>query len=1396
MPTVSDVQPRSNTPTPPPDTAGATALHLVHAGNVAGDTSVARDDTGVTKAGHKQGYAFVPVVGYSWDEAGLVLAASASRLLDGKEPYPVIFANGEDMDRFKAALADVRLWEADVDHASPEAAMRFAATEPGRITTIDDKAAGLLRTLDKDRTKLYIAMHGLPGWPGFPYFSAEDQASCFTGDQLARQLKDAGLDPGYRHIRLWSCHGATVPPNGGPTTAEHVVEALGNAGFEDVELSAFPSGLHFLGEPSDDGKHHRTVLVGKDQIRVRASLARVTTTYAAVKQGPVDSAYVPDEPVDGPYVPLIADGDDSDAVPGKDAPADVPRTSALTPSARDESSVPLPGFAAGSLDFADMRRVGDKPGGIAEGGIYEDRAGIRWLVKSYPNDRAAVNEHVAMQLFAEVGLRVPVTKLVALEGAHGGGTGIASQWIDGLTPLDSSDPSHRRQLQENFALYAWLGAWDVIGRFEDNVAFKDGALVHLDGGCALYCRATGGLKGTGFPEHVLEVDAMRALDSAVEIDASTRAVFGAMSQAELERSAHRFGAQAGHLSRDRLRELTAPYGSLSAGLVDRLVARRDDLLERDFNTGEDRIDRVLGISAEQSAMALRKKRLSTRPEDLAMSDKEYAAVDHYTRGGYSEINRVLRGEATSDDPVRFGKALDTMLQGVDARRAAQRPEEVRKLHRIHRGDTDALEAGGTYRSAGFLSTSANRDIVDALVVENTGRAAKWVMFGKSGIDVSSMGTTPDEQETLFKPGTPFNVLTTGIANGRPVAVLEEAGMPPEAGRSHGQRFIEGSIDGAPSQAKALPRTGSAPLLTAQADAGPAPATKADAPHSPPVSPLEKRYAALAELRDIASHLADAEPPSAAIAGKLLEKELVARMTGILCRLPDASRRTAADQRAFQGVIDYMDLLADRLDGGHLPAATAFERLSHPLKFNGRDTGFLLATASMAGSHARTAHALGDLLAAMRRAPVEGIDAARLRHDLLRLHGEGGLWRGDKYSEFYGRAFHDGRLSKSADSRFVLAYRLARENLIPTKSESRQVVSSQRADKYLRAAKRAAAIASTPAGWHALDHARPAMRELCHDIVDRHSSETLASSQARESRRLDAQLREERRSQALSHVEGIVAQTVQDAWNEAMDEARRHMRPSLLSWFLNLGAASIWNDAADGLPALAPPELVRGTLEKVLQSPRMIEWVGQLEPLPASSAVASAPPEIGEAVRAQLDVQRDRTVQAARDQALRGVGKEAARAARDAEAVAMQQARREAQDRARKEARQAVEDQQRRVLRESPTPMRDVREDLGGLREHLQRQAEAREQQAARAAAEEAVRERARDLERRTDEEMERMLGQVRAISDNLYASPMREATNRRKDADLLALADRVLAGFDWQVRNFEQWDASRPARWA
>lgn len=228
------------------------------------------------------------------------------------------------------------------------------------------------------------------------------------------------------------------------------------------------------------------------------------------------------------------------------------------------------------LHLADMKAVGKKPGGSAQGGVFEDDAGSKWIVKSYGNDDQAKSEVLASKLMQAAKCGVADMELIDLDNRFKGGLGVASKHIGAFEDLDPSNQLHRKAASKDFAAHAWLANWDTIGLEFDNTVIQNGKAVHIDPGGSLEWRAMGGKKGERFGPQVGELRTLRDR----HMNPTSSQVYKDMTPPDLKASAKNVLS----VSDAKIKSLCKAYGPGPAAhkkwLADLLIERKNDLAKQ------------------------------------------------------------------------------------------------------------------------------------------------------------------------------------------------------------------------------------------------------------------------------------------------------------------------------------------------------------------------------------------------------------------------------------------------------------------------------------------------------------------------------------------------------------------------------------------------------------------------------------------------------------------------------------------------------------------------------------------------------------------------------------------------------------------------------------------------
>jgi hypothetical protein len=217
------------------------------------------------------------------------------------------------------------------------------------------------------------------------------------------------------------------------------------------------------------------------------------------------------------------------------------------------------------IDTSTMQKVGRQMGSNPAG-VYLDRSGRRFYVKSLESRAHARNEIIAAKLYQLAGAPT-LTYMHAKEPNQ-----IATEFVE----LDKKHIAHlsnseRKQAQHWLGVHAWTANWDAAGFHGDNQGVVDGVVRTLDVGGALEFRAQGDPKGKAFGGCVREIDTLRTdADNPHAVK-----LFGDMSPVEINEAI----AVVIRIPDASVRRVVAESGG-SIALAEKMIARKADMAMR------------------------------------------------------------------------------------------------------------------------------------------------------------------------------------------------------------------------------------------------------------------------------------------------------------------------------------------------------------------------------------------------------------------------------------------------------------------------------------------------------------------------------------------------------------------------------------------------------------------------------------------------------------------------------------------------------------------------------------------------------------------------------------------------------------------------------------------------
>lgn len=313
--------------------------------------------------------------------------------------------------------------------------------------------------------------------------------------------------------------------------------------------------------------------------------------------------------------------------------------------------------------------------GSNDGGFYTGQDGIRRYVKFYSDPTQAAGEHLANQLYRDLGLPAARSELFRLED---GRVAYASEILDNLGTLGDAfrvlPAAERKRLAERaldgFAADVLTANWDAAGLTADNmIHLADGSIIRIDNGGAMLSRAQGARKATAHLEPMAEwwmfFDGSNPGYSRLAAEAGiTRAqeIPSLLDQIErIQALRPKRGGWAKYLEKvqglDGLDD--ADRAAMAALLEDRTIklAQKADNLRAIRRLDE--IEAELAPELGDRYAAARWGNATLRPARANLSAPEKDALYKYTGGDYSAINRNLRGGGA---PTAADKQRDAAIK--------------------------------------------------------------------------------------------------------------------------------------------------------------------------------------------------------------------------------------------------------------------------------------------------------------------------------------------------------------------------------------------------------------------------------------------------------------------------------------------------------------------------------------------------------------------------------------------------------------------------------------------------------------------------------------------------------------------------------------------------------------
>ena len=177
--------------------------------------------------------------------------------------------------------------------------------------------------------------------------------------------------------------------------------------------------------------------------------------------------------------------------------------------------------------------------------------------------------------------------------------------------------------------------------------------------------------------------------------------------------------------------------------------------------------RLVSKEEEGDARSEAVARSKNGPFPATLTEDEAAAVYLYTTDVlYKPINAGLRDPAKLASAEPFARLLDSAFSKLPSV-----PERT-----VFRGWTTEFDGqpGDVLRWRSFTSTSEAVGTAQEFARSGSGRSTLFYIRGKTGKDIRALSAKENEEEIMFRPGTPFRVDSVAFfGQGQAVVVLEE-----------------------------------------------------------------------------------------------------------------------------------------------------------------------------------------------------------------------------------------------------------------------------------------------------------------------------------------------------------------------------------------------------------------------------------------------------------------------------------------------------------------------------------------------------------------------------------------------------------------------------------------------
>ncbi len=395
--------------------------------------------------------------------------------------------------------------------------------------------------------------------------------------------------------------------------------------------------------------------------------------------------------------PKSADASDDNEVKDSTKKPLAPATPTPTPDIAEVTPAdegPTTGLGPPLKSMSDLTKI--KP--HKKGGIFNDTQNVLWNVQPASSESHARNQFLAANLYNFAGVSVEHTDLVEIDPEKiPGGSGVGVKTVHapttaGIVDTMTTSASARKQVNENFAIDAWLGNWDVVGLGYENLSVdKYGEVKRTNIGGSLLYRANGQPKGAAFSDEVTEIDSLRN----PHVNPSSAKVFADVTDDDIRAGVAKLENLSPNII-DFVVEQSGFTGAEATKLKNTLKARRQDLINKyGSNAPKPSVPDVPATSSQPTVSnalgGAKKYTYSQKAKVQSIFAKHGVKWFNKTNAIYDAAHEV----STTHPDLTMADALDIMDQSLKKKTGNPFRTKTEKWLKTKAGKQHALAKGSS-----------------------------------------------------------------------------------------------------------------------------------------------------------------------------------------------------------------------------------------------------------------------------------------------------------------------------------------------------------------------------------------------------------------------------------------------------------------------------------------------------------------------------------------------------------------------------------------------------------------------------------------------------------------------------------------------------------------------------